>query len=435
MARRPNKLMVIFKREYLERVRSKWFLVATVLGPLFFAAITIVPIIMAAKTRLSTDLADIVILDATGTDLGRRVGASLHNAAPAGPPPLVQEVGPAALDSAESAATAVVVRREARGYLVLDENTLAGRQLRYAGRNASQMAEVNTIERTVRQALLSQRLEREGINAERVAMLTAVRFDMKTEKISDKGREGSGGMASFFFGYAIAFILYFMIAIYGQNILRGVMEEKTTRVAEVVISSAPANRLLAGKVLGVGSVALTQVFVWLVMGYALYSARAPLIARFAGPDAAGASGFRIPAVDPGVAVVLFLFFVLGFIFYAALHAAVGAMVSSQEDVQQASMPVMLLLISSIIFMQPVLMNPGTTLAKVVSWLPFSAPIMMPLRMSLVSIPWWEIAGSLIGVAISCLAAIWFSAKIYRVGLLMHGKRPTYGELMKWIRYS
>jgi ABC-2 type transport system permease protein len=435
MAKRPNKLLVIFKREYLERVRSKWFLVATILGPLFFAAITVVPIVMAAKTRLSTDLADIIIIDGTGTDLGQRVATSLHNAAPSGPPPLVQSVSSAQLDSAEEAATAAVVRRETRGYLVLDEQVLAGRQLRYAGRNASQMAEVNTIERTVRQALLAQRLEREGINAERVSMLTAVRFDMQTEKISDKGREGSGGMASFFFGYAIAFILYIMIAIYGQNILRGVMEEKTTRVAEVVISSAPASRLLAGKVLGVGSVALTQVFAWMGMGYLFYTLRSPIVERLAGPEAAAAAGFRIPAVDPAIAVVLLLFFVLGFIFYAALHAAVGAMVSSQEDVQQASMPVMLLLISSIIFMQPVLMNPGTTLAKVVSWLPFSAPIMMPLRMSLISIPWWEITASLLGVALSCAIAIWLSAKIYRVGLLMHGKRPSYGELMKWIRYS
>lgn len=144
---------------------------------------------------------------------------------------------------------------------------------------------------------------------------------------------------------------------------------------------------------------------------------------------------RVPSVEPLVGVALVLFFVLGFIFYAALFGAVGAMVSNQEDVQQAATPVMILLISSIVFMQPILLNPSSTLAVTMSVLPFSAPLMMPLRMALIAVPWYEIVGALLSVAVGCWIAIWLSARIYRVGLLMYGKRPSLRELARWIRMA
>jgi ABC-2 type transport system permease protein len=143
----------------------------------------------------------------------------------------------------------------------------------------------------------------------------------------------------------------------------------------------------------------------------------------------------LPSLSMSTALALLLFFVLGFIFYASLFAAVGAMVNSQEDVQQASMPVMLLLVSSVIFMTPIMTNPGSGLARTMSLLPFSAPILMPLRMTLIPVPWYEVAGSIAGVAVACLVAIWLSARIYRVGLLMYGKRPTFGEVARWVRHA
>jgi ABC-2 type transport system permease protein len=150
---------------------------------------------------------------------------------------------------------------------------------------------------------------------------------------------------------------------------------------------------------------------------------------------AGALANALPSLSMSTLLALLLFFVLGFIFYASLFAAIGAMVNSQEDVQQASMPVMLLLVSSVIFMTPIMTNPGSALARTMSLLPFSAPILMPLRMTLIPVPWYEVVGSIAGVAIACLVAIWVSARIYRVGLLMYGKRPTFGELARWVRYS
>ena len=429
-----GKWFVVFKREYLERVRSKWFLVATVLGPVFLGMITVLPIALAAKTRASTQLSNVIVIDATDTDLGDRVAKSLGATSPGSPAPRLRRVKAEQVAAAEKKATSEVMDRAALGYMVLDANTLAGKEMRYAGRNATALIDVSSIERTVRQALLAQRLEREGINPDRVSALTNVRLDAKTEKITDKGKEGASGMASFFFGYGIALVLYMMIAIYGQSIMRGVLEEKTTRVAEVVVSSVKPDTLLAGKILGSGLVAVTQVTAWLAMSLLMYQARAPLLKVF-GVPAAAAGAIRIPSVAPMIGLALLLLFVLGFLFYAALFAAVGSMVSNQEDVQQAATPVMLLLISSIIFMQPILLNPSSTLATTMSLLPFSAPLMMPLRMALIAVPWYGIAGALASVALGCLIAIWLSARIYRVGLLMYGKKPSFRELGKWIRMA
>jgi ABC-2 type transport system permease protein len=216
--------------------------------------------------------------------------------------------------------------------------------------------------------------------------------------------------------------------------MRGVLEEKTTRVAEVVVSSVKPDTLLAGKILGSGMVAVTQVAAWLTMSFLMYQVRGPILKLFGVPLIASAA-LKIPSVAPLVGVALLLFFVLGFILYAALFGAVGAMVSNQEDVQQAATPVMLLLITSLIFMQPILLNPSSTLAKVMSWMPFSAPLMMPLRMALIAIPWYEIVGALLSVITGCWIAIWLSARIYRVGLLMYGTKPSMRELGRWIRMA
>ena len=440
----PTKLGVVFRREYLERVRSKWFLIGTLLGPVFFFAVAVAPALISMRQRPGTDLANVVVLDATTSGLGARVGDALGKVFPLSTKPRVRVVAPDKLASAEDTAVRDVVANTALGYLVIDTATIAGHSVRYAGRNATSINDVQAVMNSVKQQVLALRLENEGLNPERVQRLTDAKLDTKTEKISDKGREKGSGIGNLIFGYIVSFLLYMMIALYGQNILRGVMEEKTTRVAEVVVSSVSTDTLLAGKVFGVGLVAVTQVLAWVGLSAAMMFYLGPMLAARMGPGAgaaaASARGLPMDSITGalptiGTSVMILGYFVLGFIFYASLFAAVGAMVSSQEDVQQASMPVMLMLISSIIFVQPVLLSPGSPFAKVMSIIPFTAPIIMPLRMSLVAVPWYELTASLGGVAIACFAAIWVSARIYRVGLLMYGKRPSFAELARWVRYA
>jgi ABC-2 type transport system permease protein len=427
-----GKLLAIIRREYFERVRSKWYLFSTALGPIFFGLIVIVPMVIASRTKPSPDLSHVVILDATGTQLGVRVAGELAGGISSSDPSraIVRSISPPALAAAESTATYEVMRTDdpMKGYLVLDSATLAGKHERYAGRNASSLVDMKEIEGAVQRSLLSQRLEGEGLQPSRIKSLTDVNLDMKAERLTERGRE-AGGLASALFSYLLAFVLYMMLVIYGQQILRGVMEEKTSRVAEVVISSVSTDALLAGKVIGVGAASLTQMVAWACSSFLVYKGRGAILESFGVPNVE----IPLPHIDLVVALLLLVFFVLGFIFYAALFAAMGSTVSNDQDVQQASMPVMLLLIASIVFVQPILLDPTSSFSKVMSWLPFSAPILMPLRMTLVQLSGLEIAGTLVGLLAGCVLVTWFAARIYRVGMLMYGKRPSFREMGRWVR--
>jgi ABC-2 type transport system permease protein len=426
------KLWTVTKREFLERVRNKWFIVVTIFGPVFFGVIMVLPAYLSVRGMRDVKVSDIRIIDATGTGLGNRVATRL-NGGPMGDANATQVVlvAPGEVAAAESLATKDVMAKARRGYLVLDSLTIQQQRATYAGRNASSLGEMESIQNALRSALLGQRLEGEGLDPKRVEALTRIKVDMKAERITDKGRGGSG-IGSAIFGFLIAFLLYMMIVLYGQAILRGVLEEKTTRVAEVIVSSVSPDVLLAGKVIGVGAVGLLQQAIWLGSAVALYQFREPIFLKLGMP---AGPAIALPQVPPMLIAALVLFFILGYGLYAALFAAVGAMVSSQEDANQAAQPVVMLLVFSIIFAQPVMLNPTSRLAEIVSWVPFSAPVIMPMRMSAVQIPWYELVGTLTGVALTCALCVWISARIYRVGLLMYGKRPSMRELARWIRQA
>jgi ABC-2 type transport system permease protein len=445
-----DKLAAVIKREYLERVRNKWFVIVTIFGPVFFAAIMILPAFLTIRGIQGARVEELRIVDATGTDLGRRFAVRLASPPRDSTPEAraradsvaaqllasVTPVAPESLAAEEERLTAAVVANDMNGFLVLDSTTLATGRARYAGRNAGSVGENERYESAVRGAVLSYRLEHAGVDTATARSITAIRARVSTERITDKGRGGSG-LAGMIFGFVIAFFLYMALILYGQAILRGVLEEKTTRVAEVIVASVRPDILLAGKVIGVGAVGLTQFGIWLLSGSLLWGARLKLMGAVAGPAAAAQipSNFVMPTIEPFTILALLLYFLLGYTFYASLFAAVGAMVSTQEEANQAAQPVMMLLVASIIFVQPVMTNPNGGLAEVMSWLPFSAPIIMPLRMTATPVPVYEVLASLAGVALACVAAIWVAARIYRVGLLMYGKRPTLRELGRWIRQA
>jgi ABC-2 type transport system permease protein len=425
------KLWAIIKREYLERVRSKWFLIATFLGPIFFAAIIIVPAWLASRSRATTEIYNITILDATGTTFGQRLAVAIAgDTTDKAKIPIVRDLAPAQLTQAESTATREVMLGGKVGYLVVNQQTVAGEAARYAGRNASSIPDMGQLRTALRQTILAQRLEGIGIDNSRTRELTFIPLDFSTERITERGRGGSG-MASVLFGFAIGFLLYMTIIIYGQTIMSSVIEEKTSRVAEVVMSSVPPDTLLAGKVLGVGAVGLTQQILWVATTYVLLKLRAPIMEKLGAP----AMSFGLPEISLGAAILFLLFFVLGFIFYSALYAAVGSAVNSEQEARQAATPLMIMIVFAGVFIQPVLLNPTGTIARALSLLPITSPIIMPIRMAVTGVPALEMTASIVFLVIGCVAALWVASRIYRVGLLMYGKRPTMREMARWVSYS
>jgi ABC-2 type transport system permease protein len=425
-----DRLWTIVRREYLERVRSKWFVYSTLLAPILFGALILLPLWFTQRSMESADVSRIIVLDATGTGLGKRIAAEL-NGGPMGDTsrtPVV-ETGAAGIAAAEREATARVMRRDVKGYLVLGAGSLDVMRARYAGSNASSETEMRRLEQVVRGEALAIRMERAGLDPSQVRSITARRFEIDAERLTEKGRGGSGEVRAVF-ALSVAFLLYIAIFIYGQNVLRGVMEEKQTRVAEVVVSSVPATQLMAGKVLGVGGAGVTQLLLATTASWAVYQARAPLLAYFGLPPLP----YDFPHISLETAALLLAFFLLGYLFYAAIFAAVGAMVSSETEAQQVQLPVAMMLVMSALFIQPVLFAPESRLAMALSVIPFSAPIIMPLRLSVVELPMVELLLSLVVQATWCWIAVWLAARIYRTGLLMYGKRPTLRELARWVRH-
>jgi ABC-2 type transport system permease protein len=455
-----DKLFVVIKREFMERVRSRWFVIMTLLMPALMAAMILLPAYMAIKSSASSDVNRFIVIDASGAGLGQAVLASLKldsvaakvNDSIAPVHPALRTVARADLAAAEDKATTEVQRPHSyAGYLALTDSTLTTGKAQYAGRNASSIADMDRIEAALRQSVMMVRLGREGVKPEVISDISKIKINVATERISEKGKGGSAS-AAIGVGFFLAFVLYMSIMLHGQNVMRGVLEEKMTRVAEVVISSVKPDVLLAGKVLGVGAVGLVQQIAWFALSAAAVYFFLPFIthgmaspavnatkvladtakvaAAGAPPTMAALGLFTLP-----LALTVLGFFLTGFIFYASLYAAAGSMVNSEQEAQQAAMPVIMLLVVTIIFLNPIMVNSTGTLAVTLSWLPFSSPIVMPTRMALGSVPLSHVVGSWIVSAVACIGAVWVAARIYRVGMLMYGKKPSFPELLKWIRYA
>lgn len=421
-----GKVWAVIRREYLERVRSKWFLFATFFGPVLMGTMIFVPAFLASKTQASAEGSNIVILDASERDLGERIAQSLSAF---GPKPAVEKIHAAELARAESTAAGQVMRKERTGYLVVDQQTASGERARYSGRNASSLADMKRIENTTEQAILTMRFEGAGLDPSRVRELSRMNLKFEAERLTERGR-GGGGRASTALAYVVALLLYMSIVLYGQAIMLGVIEEKTQRVAEVVVASISPGKLLAGKVIGVGSVGLTQMLTWVLSAFLLLRFQVPIGKAF-GISTGGA--FQLPSVTLPMGLGLLCFFLLGYTLFSSLFAAAGSMVSSTQDAQQVATPLTFLIVPSMLLLTPMLMQPSSTLSRVVSIIPVTAPILMPVRMSLVSVPWTDVLVSIALLAATCMGAIWLASRIYRVGVLMYGKKPSMREVARWVR--
>lgn len=426
-----SKLLTIVRREYLERVRSRWFLIATMLAPVFLVFMLFLPTIMEQRERRN-ESGTIRIVDATADSVGVLVATTLRggvtgDTARAQWIPVANERD---RETVERDAVQAVLEGAIVGYLLLDASSIESGRLRYAGRNTTALLTMQQLESAITRAVLTRQLEREGIASGRSGTLAAMRLRLDTERLTERGRGGSGRV-SVLFAIGVAVTLYLTIFMHGSNVMRGVLEEKQSRVAEVVLSSVPSDILLFGKVLGIGAVGFTQLIIWTVMSTALMAIRAPLLARFG----MRVDAFALPDLTLALAAVILLSFLLGFLFYAALFAGVGAMVSTEQDAQQAQMPVVLLLVLSLAMVQGVVTNPEGSLATVMTLLPMSSPIVLPLRLSLAPVPAAQSIASLAILLVSSIVATVLASRVYRTGVLMYGKRATVREAWRWMRRS
>jgi ABC-2 type transport system permease protein len=241
--------------------------------------------------------------------------------------------------------------------------------------------------------------------------------------------EGENGGAMFALGYLLAILLYFVILLYGINVMRSVVTEKTSRVVELMVAATKPRSMMLGKILGVGGAGLAQISLWLIVAGVALNYHDALLGLFH-VKAPGA----LPTLSAGAYFVVFTYFVLGFLFYSTLYAAVGAMVASDQDSQQAATPITLLLVIAMLSMTAVTGDPRGHTAAILTLVPFWSPMLMPLRYLLGGAGPSDVALSLGILLVSMIVISRFAARIYRVGILMYGKRPSLRELIRWLRY-
>lgn len=406
----------VIRREYLQRVRSKWFIAATVGAPLFMIGLIVVPAFFAAQSERSSR--DVAIVDGTGVLYDRLA-------------PALEEGGWTVREERWRADVVTDLRQEADegdlgGFIMLDELTLeTGEAVFFTNDRPNTLRQI-TMRSAISRAALGYQLEALDVDAE--AMLSG--GELRIEMLSEVGADMEE--PQFVVAYIGAFLLYMVILIYAVAVMRATLEEKTNRIVEVIISAMKPWHLMLGKIIGVGAVSMTQMAIWLVAAILLFATGLPMLVA-AQPELANLT--EIADLLPGLGMVaLFIgFFVFGFFMYASLYAAIGAMCNSDEEAQQAQFPVIMLLIVPILMVTTVIEDPMSPMATGLSLVPLFSPILMWGRVAGGGVPAWQIVLSFILMAMAIVAIAWVAGRIYKVGILMAGKRPTVPELWRWIR--
>jgi len=418
-----EKLKAIIEREYLTRVRSKGFIIGTILSPLFMTSLILAPVFLGRSA--GPDNYQIVALDQSGD---RRLFESLALAlAPSKPGQPRYELLREEIDSQEElearrqALSERVADKQLDGYLILPPDALRQEEIKFYAKNASSLSNRIRLEGAIKNAIQERRIAQEGLDAERVRHLTR---DVELTVVNERGESERGRVL---LAFLLVMFIYITVLIYGVAVMRGVMEEKQSRIIEVLLASVKPFDLMLGKVIGIGLVGLTQYLVWVVSGVA--------ISALSAGAAVAVAGFDMPKVSASLMIFFMVYYLLGYFLYAAFYAMIGAIVSNEDDGQQAQWPVSMTFAASLVVSTLAMENPNGVAVTILSLIPFFGPSLMFLRIAIGAAPAWQIATSIILLVVTIVAVTWVAAKIYRVGVLMYGKRPTLPELTRWLRYS
>lgn len=422
-----RKILSVIKREYLQIIRTKAFIIGTILGPVLMASFIVIPVVVSL---ISVDQQErIGVVDLSGVvfqDLNRKLDMKLKDGSRRY---ILEEYKASAdVDRVKQELNQKVLAKKLSAYIFIPGNIAQGGTAEYVSQHVSDFDKIRSIHEALNSVIIEKRLKTEGLNPEKIAEYMK-RVPLSTKKVSKRGvEEDTGG--TFIISYLLVIILYMTLFFYGSIIMRGVIEEKSSRVVEVVLSSLRPFQLMVGKILGIAAVGFTQYTIWALFGLAATSYSSSLISGFF----PASSNFKIPTVPAYIFVYFVVFFILGYFLFGTIYAAIGSMVNSEKEAQQLLFPVTMFLIIPILLMMYVMRAPSSSLSVTLSLIPFFAPILMLLRICVLLPPFSQIAGSIVLLVLAILLMIWVTAKIYRVGILMYGKRPSAKEIVRWIKY-
>ena len=431
---------IVIKREYLERVRQRSFIVLTLLLPAIMIGAFAIPaklssmknskmqrLVVVTSTPQFGEIVRQQLLEASKPD-DETTAANKDKDKDAEDEDKPGRDYAVEVDSSATEAERAILRDRVNsgdidGFLWLSDDAVAARKVTYYGRESGGFMENSWLKDRLDRAILLQELGQRGVSGTQVEQLLK---PVKLESMRlEGGRETKANDKGMFFAiFAMVMLLYTAVIFYGVSVMRAVLEEKNSRVMEVLLSSATSTELMAGKLIGVGAVGLTQIAIWIVMA-----------ATYALPALAANASTGEIHIAPLTLGAFALFFLLGYLLFSSIYAAIGAVITSEQEGQQLQFIIVLPLIISVFMMAPVMHAPDSPVAVWVSMVPFFSPVLMYLRIAVQPPPVWQIAlslallvGTIAGILILC-------ARIYRIGILMYGKRPTLPEIVKWIKYA
>ena len=442
----PNKIVAVIKREYMTRVKSKGFIVSLFLMPLLMCGLVLLSSFLAIMEDKTEEMRKLAVVDETG-EIFEQMQAAISDH------PTFQHKGElvyqlhkevATTEEAKTRLRERVNTRDLYAYLEIPNDVFENGAVGFYARTSTNFDVQRAFRRIISDIVRDRRFAESGYSRHEVSQLMrSVRFNAYAVKGS-KGKDGGTEIESSLetgarlgLGYILVFVLYMFVIIYANSIMRSVLEEKTTRIVEVIVSSIKPYQLLLGKLIGVCSVCLTMFAIWVIFGVLLVMNIEPLL-RIFGIDSLPMQLILIigtvKASSAEVLTYFFIYFVIGFFMYSTLYAVVGAICGSEEEAQQTGAPLTVLLVVPFILMFQLFRIPDSTLSVLLSHVPFFSPILMFMRINVLMPPLWEILLNILLVCATVFFVMLISGKIYRVGILMYGKRPTLRQLWQWTRY-
>jgi len=436
-----NHLPLIIKREYLTKVKNKSFIIMTILSPIIMIALISV---IAYLTQLNNDkVRTINILDESG--LANQVFKSSEKTT------YNELEGMALVD-----AIAITKETTAHGLLHIDQsNTIeeVAKHIKFYSEESPSISLISDLESKLEKKFTNIKLKRQDIDIEAIKA-SEINVDIVQESFDGEKTSKKDSIIKLAFGCALGYLLFMFIIIYGNMIMRSVIEEKTSRIIEVIISSVKPIQLMLGKIIGTSLAGITQFAIWVILGSILITVVSIILGidmmdiqspqqdivqqAIENPELnieiqnAITSFYNLPILNLIIAFILF--FISGYLLYSSLYAAIGAAVDNETDTQQFVVPIALILSFAVyIGILTVIEDPHGTVATLFSFIPLTSPVVMLMRIPF-GVPIWQQLLSLLLLIGTFLLTIWFAAKIYRVGILMYGKKPSYKELLKWIKY-
>lgn len=425
-----TKMLKVLQREYLVNVKTKGFIIGTIIAPVFMIGIFLLPILLTQVK--SEDQKVISVIDRTGI-IYEQFAENLDDKLSDGRNKYILmkvDMEHKRFSDVEKELLADIKRNKIDGYIYIGEDILEKNYVDYYARNVTNFQENSRIRNALNNAIIKKRISDEGLDHSTVMKLTR-RIGFNTVRISE-GEKKEEGKQTIFIAFVFMMLIYMTIILYGSFIMNSIIEEKRSRVIEVLMSSLKPFDIMAGKILGTSLVGLTQYFIWVFFGILIFSFGENIAGSFM--DASG-NMLDIPSIQPMIFLYFIVYFILGYLLFSGLFSVVGSIVNNESEARSYMFILIMPLLIPILMMSYVISNPDSTLTIALSLFPYTSPIIMIARICVSSPPPVEVIGSMLILAAAIIGEIWLVAKIFRVGILMYGKKPDLKEIIKWVRYS